>query len=72
MLNIDYSQNATQSVMLISLLIDPLCAWCLKERGLLTAEHQRDGESHGICKMHSDVEYEKFRASRLARQSGTP
>lgn len=68
MLHIDYSQNTQQSVMHISLVIDPMCAWCLKEQGLLTAEHQQEGDSHGICKMHSNVEYEKFKASRRVRQ----
>lgn len=68
MLNIEYSQTTTQSVMLISLIAKPLCAWCLKEQGLLTVEHQQEGDSHGICERHSDREYEKFRASRLARQ----
>lgn len=68
MLNIEYSQTATQSIMLISLIAATPCAWCEQEKGMLTAEHQAEGDSHGICIRHSDIEYEKFRASRLARQ----
>ena len=31
-----------------------MCAWCLQEQGLISAEHPpKEGESHGICKGHA-------------------
>ena len=45
-----------------------LCAWCLKEQGLLTPEHQQPTDSHGICTSHAQAEYERFRASRMESQ----
>ena len=30
------------------------CAWCLEEQGLLNAENQNEGDSHGICEPHSN------------------
>lgn len=30
------------------------CAWCLDEQGLLNAENQQEGDSHGICEDHSN------------------
>jgi hypothetical protein len=68
MLNIEYVQDAQRSIMLISIVADPLCAWCLKEQGLLTAENQQEGDSHGICPKHTKEEYDKYKASRLVRQ----
>jgi hypothetical protein len=58
------SQQCPQEQPIVPL----LCAWCLKEQGLLTPEHQHPTDSHGICPSHAQAEYERLRASRMKPQ----
>jgi hypothetical protein len=44
---------------------DPTCAWCLDEQGFLTAERQGDRDSHGVCNLHANLEYAKFKFARV-------
>ncbi|OLD63794.1 MAG: hypothetical protein AUF65_01420 [Chloroflexi bacterium 13_1_20CM_50_12] len=42
-----------------------LCAWCLRDQGLLST--QQEGDSHDICDDHAQAEYEKYKSSRGVR-----
>lgn len=41
------------------------CAWCLRESGAVTSEDYGSG-SHGICTYHSEQEYNKYLARKMA------
>lgn len=46
---------------------DSTCAWCLKNHGLLTKENQKEGDSHGACVFHAEMEYQAYKSKKRER-----
>lgn len=44
---------------------NPTCAWCLKAAGI----KPKKGDSHGICELHGEIEYEEFKKVKKERKS---
>lgn len=40
----------------------PQCAWCLVRQ---VAQEPQEGESHGVCIPHAEIEYMRYKLSKV-------